>query len=201
MNLSICLNLTSSDISLTKDVVAVIGTLGALAIGILGLSTWRRQLHGTSKFEVAKNILTTTYKIEDAIQAVRSPMLHLRKEEVEAGRALEEEQRIYSDRLQRLNGKRAELRTLALEARAIWGEQDHFDALQKYISKLQSEIWLHFWLKGAFAGPGVQVDRSPERVAANDKIVYFIDDEDEFTQKIKNAISDIESVYKKRLRG
>ncbi|PWW34556.1 hypothetical protein DFO83_11183 [Idiomarina loihiensis] len=198
--MSICLNLTSADISLTKDLVAIIGTFGALAIGILGLNTWRRQLHGTSKFEVAKNILTTTYKIEDAIQAVRSPMLHLRKEEVEAGRALEEEQRIYSERLQRLNEKRAELRTLALEARAIWGEQDHFDALQKLIGKLHSEIWLHFWLKGAYAGPGAQVDRSPERVAANDKIVYFINDEDDFTQQIKNAVSDIESVYKKRLR-
>ncbi|CAO1665086.1 Putative uncharacterized protein [Halomonas sp. R57-5] len=198
--MSICLNLTSADISLTKDLVAIIGTFGALAIGILGLNTWRRQLHGTSKFEVAKNILTTTYKIEDAIQAVRSPMLHLRKEEVEAGRALEQEQRIYSERLQRLNEKRAELRTLALEARAIWGEQDHFDALQKLIGKLHSEIWLHFWLKGAYAGPGAQVDRSPERVAANDKIVYFINDEDDFTQQIKNAVSDIESVYKKRLR-
>ncbi|WP_197911924.1 hypothetical protein [Kineobactrum salinum] len=119
--MSICLSLTSADISLTKEVVAIIGTVGALAIGILGLNTWRRQLHGTSKFEVAKNILTTTYKIEDAIQAVRSPMLHLRKEGVEEGRTLEEEQRIYAERLQRLNEKRAELRTLALEARAIWG--------------------------------------------------------------------------------
>lgn len=198
--MSICLSLTSADISLTKDVVAIIGTVGALAIGILGLSTWRRQLHGTSRFEVAKNILTTTYKVEDAIQAVRSPMLHLRKEEVEAGRALEEEQRIYAERLQRLNEKRAELRTLALEARAIWGEQDHFEAIQKLIRKLHSEIWLHFWLKGAYAGPGAQVDRSTERVAKNDEIVYYVNDEDDFTKQIKNAVGDLEAVYKKRLR-
>lgn len=198
--MSICLSLTSADISLTKNVVAIIGTLGALAIGILGLNTWRRQLHGTSKFEVAKNILKTTYKIEDAIQAVRSPMLHLRKDEVEAGRALEEEQRIYTDRLQRLNEKRAELRTLALEARAIWGEQEHFKILQNLIGTLHSEIWLHFWLKGAYAGPGTQVDRSPERVAENDKIVYYINDKDDFTQQVKNAVRVIESVYKKRLR-
>lgn len=198
--MSICLSLTSADIGLTKDVVAIIGTLGALAIGILGLSTWRRQLHGTSKFEVAKNILTTTYMIEDAIQAARSPMLHLRKEEVEAGKALEEEQRIYAERLQRLNEKRAELRTLSLEARAIWGEQDHFEAIQKLIGKLHSEIWLHFWLKGAYAGPGAQVDRSPERVAKNDEIVYYVNDEDDFTKQIKNAVRDMEAVYKKRLR-
>ena len=127
-------------------------------------------------------------------------MLHLRKEEVEAGKALEEEQRIYSDRLQRLNEKRAELRTLALEARAIWGEQDHFEPIQKLIGKLHSEIWLHFWLKGAYAGPGARVDRSPDRIAKNNKIVYYVNDDDDFTQQVKDAVREVELVYKKRLR-
>lgn len=199
--MSICLSLTNADISLTKDVVAIIGTAGALTIGVLGLNTWRRQLHGTSRFEVAKSILTTTYKIEDAIQAVRSPMLHPRKEEVEAGRALEEEQRIYSERLQNVNGKRAELKTLILEARAIWGDQERFEPIQNLIGKLHSELWLHFWLKGAYAGPGAQVDRSPERVAKNDAVVYYVNDEDDFTRQLKGAVREIESVYKKRLRG
>jgi hypothetical protein len=49
-------------------------------------------------------------------------MIQLKKEEVEAGRQLEEEQRIYAERLGKVNEHRAELRTLALEARAIWGE-------------------------------------------------------------------------------
>lgn len=187
---------------MTKDVVAIIGTVGALTIGVLGLSTWRRQLHGTSKFQVAKNILTTTYRIQDAMQAVRSPVLHLRKEEVEAGRRLEEEQRIYSERLQNLNEQRSELRTLVLEARAIWGDQgqDRFEPIQKLIGTLHAEIWLHFWLKGGYAGPGAQIDRSPERVEANDKIVYYVNDEDEFTQKIKAAVRGVEEIYQGRLR-
>lgn len=200
--MSICLNLTAADLGVTKDVVAIIGTVGALVIGGLGLSTWRRQLHGTSKFQVAKNILTTTYQIQDAIQAVRSPMLHLRKEEVEAGRRLDEEQRIYSERLTPLNEKRSELRALALEARAIWGSEgpDCFQPIQELIGTLHAEIWLHFWLKGAYAGPGAQVDRSPERVEANDKIVYYVNDNDDFTQKIQNAVEGVERIYKGRLR-
>lgn len=201
--MSICLNLTSVDLSITKDIVTIIGTTGALIIGVVGLTTWRRQLHGTSKFQVAKNILTTTYRIHDAIQAVRSPILHLRKEEVEAGRSLEEKQRIYSERLTHLSEQRAELRALALEARAIWGDkgQDCFTSIQELIGILHAEIWLHFWLKGAYAGPGATVDRSPERVEANDRIVYYINDEDEFTKQVQEAVSGVEEIYKRRLRG
>lgn len=129
-------------------------------------------------------------------------MLHLRKEEVEAGRSLEEEQRIYSERLSHLNEQRAELRALALEARAIWGNESQgcFKPIQELIGTLHAEIWLHFWLKGAYAGPGAQVDRNSERVEANDKIVYYVNDKDAFTKQIQEAVDGVEEIYKGRLR-
>jgi hypothetical protein len=156
-----------------------------------------------SKFEVAKKILSTTYRLQDAMQAVRSPMLHLNKEEVEEGRRLEEEQRVYTERLQRVRDERSELRTLALEARAIWGNdgQDCFKLIQELIGTLQAEIWLHFWLKGAYAGPGATVDRTPARVEANDKIIYYVSDFDDFSKKIGAAVENVEAVFQPRLRG
>jgi hypothetical protein len=129
---SVCVTLTEIDWTVTRDVVAVIGTIGALAIGLVGLGTWRRQLHGTSKYEVARRAILLTYEMRDAIQAVRSPMLQLRREEVEAGRRIEEEQRIYDERMQRLYEKWSQLRALVLEAKAIWGEkaETQFSALR-----------------------------------------------------------------------
>lgn len=201
--MSLCLSITNADLSITRDIVGIVGTVGALIIGGLGLSTWRRQLHGTSKFEVAKRILTTTYRIQDAIDWTRNPMIQLKKEEVEAGRQLEEEQRIYAERLGKVNEHRAELRTLALEARAIWGEsaQECFSHLHELVGKLHGEIWLHFWLKGAYAGPGAHVDRSPERIHQNDAIVFKTDDSDDFSQQLIEAVRHIESVYQPRLRA
>lgn len=201
--MSLCLSITNADLSITRDVVGIVGTVGALIIGGLGLSTWRRQLHGTSKFEVAKRILTTTYRVQDAIDWARNPMIQLNKEEFEAGRQLEEEQRIYAERLGKVNEHRAELRTLALEARAIWGEsaQECFAPLHELVGKLHGEIWLHFWLKGAYAGPGTHVDRSPERIHKNDAIVYKTDDSDEFSQQLIEAVRHIESIYQPRLRA
>src|SRR5690554_6636426 len=98
MALNLCFTIGEINWSLTKDVVSIVGTIGALGIGVLGLYTWRRQLRGTSEYEIAKKAILGTYEVQQALQSVRNPMLYLSREEVEAGRRLEEEQRIYSDR-------------------------------------------------------------------------------------------------------
>lgn len=200
--MTVFLSFSTINWSLTKDVVTPIGTLGALVIGVVGLTTWRRQLRGTSEYDVAKGAVLMTYQVRDAMQAVRSPMLYLRKEEVEAGRKLEEEQRIYDERMQRLQEKWAELRTLSLEARVIWGEkaEARFAPVKALIGELRAEIWLHFWLKGAYAGPGATVDNNSGRVAANDKLVYGSDD-DEFSKRIDVAVNKVEEFFKTRIRG
>ncbi|MBQ0744620.1 MAG: hypothetical protein KBT85_15115, partial [Pseudomonas sp.] len=107
--MDLCITISEINWSLTKDVVSIVGTIGALTIGGLGLFTWRRQLRGTSEYEVAKKAILKTYEVQQALQTVRNPMLYLSKEEVEAGRRLEEEQRIYSERMIYLNEKWAEL--------------------------------------------------------------------------------------------
>lgn len=140
--MELCLTFTSFDWSLTRDVVATFATVTALGIGLAGLFTWQRQLRGTSEYEVAKQILVHAYQIQDAIRAVRNPMLHLRKEEVDAGRRLEEEQRIYADRMSVVYERWAELKVLMLEAKAIWGEcaVQPFGALEPQIRELRSAL-------------------------------------------------------------
>lgn len=159
--MDLCITISEINWSLTKDVVSIVGTIGALTIGGLGLFTWRRQLRGTSEYEVAKKAILKTYEVQQALQSVRNPMLYLSKEEVEAGRRLEEEQRIYSERMTYLNEKWAELQTIRLESRVIWGKeaQDSFNEIQQRIGNLRGAIWLHFWMKGAYAGPGATVDK------------------------------------------
>lgn len=184
-------------LSVAKDVATIIGTLGAVVIGAAGLFTWRRQIH----FDLSKKILVLTFQVRDAIQAVRSPMLHLRKSEVEAGRSVEEEQRIYDERMRVVTDRWAELHTLSLEATAIWGEAagTPFTSLRKLTSEIKSNLWMHFWLKGAYAA-AASVDNSPERIAENDKIIYCISEDDDFSQKLDRAVADVEKFYRSRLR-
>lgn len=200
--MDLCINISEINWSLTKDVVSIVGTIGALTIGGLGLFTWRRQLRGTSEYEIAKKAILKIYEVQQALQSVRNPMLYLSKEEVEAGRRLEEEQRIYSERMTYLNEKWAELQTIRLEAKAIWGKeaQDSFNEIQQRIGDLRGAIWLHFWMKGAYAGPGATIDNSPERVRDNDKIVYFMSEEDEFSQQIAESTANVEKFFGLKVR-
>ncbi|EGR0354034.1 hypothetical protein E5T96_22630 [Vibrio vulnificus] len=191
------------DWSLTKDVFSILGTVGALIIGTFGLFTWRRQLRGTSEYELAKKAVFKTYEVQQALQAVRNPMLYLSKEEVEVGRRLEEEQRIYNERMTLLYEKWAELQTIRLETKAIWSDSAHncFNEIQQRIGDLRGAIWLHFWMKGAYAGPGATVDNNPERVIENDKVVYFVSDDDEFSQKIFKSVEKVELFFGPKIRG
>ncbi|EMN7216851.1 hypothetical protein WB841_004659 [Vibrio vulnificus] len=191
------------DWSLTKDVFSILGTVGALIIGTFGLFTWRRQLRGTSEYELAKKAVFKTYEVQQALQAVRNPMLYLSKEEVEVGRRLEEELRIYNERMTLLYEKWAELQTIRLETKAIWSDSAHncFNEIQQRIGDLRGAIWLHFWMKGAYAGPGATVDNNPERVIENDKVVYFVSDDDEFSQKIFKSVEKVELFFGPKIRG
>ncbi|HHX8507379.1 TPA: hypothetical protein ACVO0I_004748 [Vibrio diabolicus] len=201
--MNLCITISEIDWSLTKDVFSILGTIGALIIGTFGLFTWRRQLRGTSEYELAKKAVFKTYKVQQALQAVRNPMLYLSKEEVEVGRRLEEEQRIYNERMTLLCEKWAELQTIRLETKAIWSDSAHncFNEIQQRIGDLRGAIWLHFWMKGAYAGPGATVDNNPERVIENDKVVYFVSDDDEFSQKIFKSVEKVELFFGPKIRG
>ena len=191
------------DLATIKDIFSIIGTTGAITIGIIGLTTWKRQLKGTNEYELAKKAIFLTYEIERSIQSVRDPMLYLQRDEVEAGRSLKEEQRIYDKRMNDLYKKWAELQTIRLETKVIWSNEaeNSFNDIQNVIGKLRAAIWLHFWMKGAYAGPGATVDRSPERVSENNKIVYFISDEDDFSITTKNAVGKVEEFFKDKVRS
>ncbi|WP_217522037.1 hypothetical protein [Vibrio metschnikovii] len=201
--MNLCITINEIDWSLTKDVFSILGTIGALIIGTFGLFTWRRQLRGTSEYELAKKAVFKAYEVQQALQAVRNPMLYLSQEEVEAGRRLEEEQRIYNERMTLLYEKWAELQTIRLETKAIWSDSAHncFNEIQQRIGDLRGAIWLHFWMKGAYAGPGATVDNNPERVIENDKVVYFVSDDDEFSQKIFKSVEKVELFFGPKIRG
>ncbi|HAS6177097.1 TPA: hypothetical protein I7155_22295 [Vibrio vulnificus] len=201
--MDICFSVSDVNWTLTKDVVSIIGTFGALTVAVLGLFTWKRQLRGTSEYEVAKNAILKTYQVQQAIQAVRHPMLHLKKEEVEAGNQLQEEQRIYNERLSALSNVWSELQTIRLESKAIWSEEAYtsFDDIQKCVNKINADIWLHFWLKGAYAGPGATVDRSPKRVAKNNEVVYYTSEEDPFSTQIAASVKRVEDFFGQKVRA
>ena len=196
-------SLWNIDWAKVTNIFSIFSTLAIIIISIFGLNTWRKQLKGTSEYESSKKAILLTYEVQQLIQDVRNPMLHLPREEVESGNRLEAEQKIYSDRFELLDNKWAQLRTVILESKVIWtnAATESFEDLKRVIGKLRGAIWLHFWMKGAYAGPGTTVDDSPERKQQNDKVVYFISDSDDFSTEINKAVQQVENFFKQKVRG
>lgn len=199
--MDICFSISNVDWKTTKDIFSIIGTIGALIIACVGLSTWRKQLAGTNAHELAEKAILLTYEWRQTIQGVRDPMVHLSAKNVESGGKMKEEQRIYHERMQLMENKWVELQTIRFKVKILWDEEafKKFENIAKLVKEMRGEIWMYFWLKGAYAGPSVKVDKSPERVISNGKIVYFNSENDDFSQKINEAVSVVEKFLKTKI--
>ena len=103
--------------------------------------------------------------------------------------------------MSQLERVRSDMLTSRLEARVLWGEvaDKLFDPLDKAYGELRAAIWMHFWLKGAYAGPGQEVDRSPERVIENDRKIYYVSDEDVLSRQLISALNELENFFRDKI--
>ena len=60
-------------VTLGRDALTALAAVGAVVIGGLGLSTWRRQLKGHAEYELARRVLRALYTARDNLFHVRSP--------------------------------------------------------------------------------------------------------------------------------
>ena len=187
---------------IAKDVSLMLAPIFASGIAWFGLSTWKRQTRGVASYEVARGALFMSYQLLDRIKMVRSPMMSLDADKVKANGQLPEELAHYQERQERLIADFIGFKTKVQEGRAIWGDPilDHYNKIDAAIRELRAAIWLHFWMKGAYAGPGATVDNSPARVEKNNEIVYYADGSDPFSQKIDAAFQGIEGYLTKKMR-
>lgn len=187
-----------------KDIVTICAATIAAYVALRGLHTWKRQLKGQSQYDLCRRLLIKTFKVRDTIQSVRNTSMYYSKEDSHKDQLLSSQQKEYSKRLALLDSAWSELQVELLEAEVLWGDEvkDVFKPMQECRGTLVASIWLYFWLKGAYADMA-SVDNNPERVAQNDRIVFFHSNDpekDEFTGELLNAISKIEDFIKPKLK-
>lgn len=66
---------TVNYLSVVKEIVEVIFYLVTGAAVVIGLNSWRKELRGRARYEVAKNIIAGAYRIRDSINNARSMMM------------------------------------------------------------------------------------------------------------------------------
>jgi hypothetical protein len=59
------------------DYITAISAVIGIGIAGIGLSAWKKQLRGTSEYELAKKLMLEVYRLRDALQATRNPFLSI----------------------------------------------------------------------------------------------------------------------------
>jgi hypothetical protein len=196
-------------ISISKDILlgsAAIITSGA---AVMGLKRWKFEIKGRAEFEIARNLIRTTYKLREDIKNCRSSFTssyeypdgyrvplgkHTAKEEAEAIAY------IYKNRWEPIRLSLQEFDTHSLEAEVLWGKNIRIqtDTLRQCINELLVSIEDYISIKAS----------DEHGIKNNDSLVketYAVifrgkNNENEFSKRIFDSISEIEGTVKPHLK-
>ncbi len=184
----------------TKLILEIINTLvivvGAI-VAFIGINAWKKQLKGSTEYELAKRYLKSVYKIRDAIKYVRNPFISIDEmavalkengvENPDYSNNQQTNRAVYSVRWKKVMEARIDLDVELLEAEVIWGKE-----AVNVIGDLNAQInKLYVSLKMFLEERNVKPDRD---------IIYDIGDQDTFNPEVQKAIEKIESFIKPHLK-
>ena len=200
-------------ISVGKDVLVAVAAVVGAVVAVRGLSTWNRQLRGSAEYDLAKRVLKVTYRLRDAIQGVRHPVMWAAEmpapPEAEAVKMSREERTHYGSSLayqarwQKVVEARTDLQAELLEGEVLWGAElgRRFDAL----NKLQHELLVAVRSALTLMDPKAPEARKNVTQKRQEKVRDIMFDEsgdegDEFTKDLGLAMAPIEEYLKPHLR-
>jgi hypothetical protein len=193
-----------------KDIIITCAAAIGAIVAILGLKTWRKELRGKTEYDLARNILRTTYRVRNAIQIVRNPWMttseYSPKTEPQDSNISENKSNdavtyAYEKRWEYVSKALVDLDVYILEAEALWGSSilEKVKPLHKCVSILLAN--LNMYLRS------LHDRRYAERL--NDKfyekvndIIYSKSDDpekDEFYKEVIDAVKGIETIVKPHL--
>jgi hypothetical protein len=194
-------------ILIIKDVCIAIGSVGALFVAYLGLRTWWRELKGKTEYDLARRIVTTAYKMRNAIQRVRNPFMSVSeygnatKPEKSPGEFKNEDiAKEYRARWDPVYHALVQLDEAAAEAEALWGPKinEAIKPLKECSKELLLNVNQHLM---RCAIPSYREAMNQEQAQKIDSVIYSVDGpgKDEFHRRLLEAVKRIEGMLKPHL--
>ena len=183
-------------IQILSDVMVGVSALIVAILGIIGLTQWKAELKGRSRYEVAKRLAFLALKYRELLQSARSPFTFPSEwasrpkgenESPQEGQILDE----YYARAQRLKKVQEVLWQLleaSWEARVVLGPEvtDLVEPLERSFREITSCLDYHFQMRlEALKAPRAR--RTPEEKRCF-RIIYGTR-EDEFFQELTEAVT------------
>jgi hypothetical protein len=177
--------------AIASCVVAAVTGIGVY-IAARGLRSWRAQLEGSAHFDLARRLLLEVYRLRDAVEAVRSPIMY-KAEASDADSKLPWEVAAYERRWQLVLDARAPLQVCVYEARILWGDeaQELWDKLMEPTQELYRTL-------GTFAGLK-QDPNGGELSQEQRKVLYGGTGDDAFRIGLQKAVDEVEAYVRPHL--
>jgi hypothetical protein len=205
--------LVSMGTSIVNTGVAIVGLVLAVFGAVTGFRAWRRELRGTTQYQVARKLLRTAYRFEGTIAATRSPafidvdvMPHLpnRSESEHAAAALRLSDALrkdYNVRLRRLVDAEAALRLAERDAKVIFGSDASkaVESLHNIAMKLWTTVGTYFSSERGRIQSGSRRSEIPGLIEEH-RILFSLPPNDTLSDELKKAMQEVEEFCRKHLK-
>jgi hypothetical protein len=192
-----------------KDLATAIAAGVASIVAIIGLTTWKRRLKGTTEYDLARRVLEATFSLRDAIRYVRNPII-FSNEEYESLKMVypdvSEEQlddeylrksAVLNRRWEKVLDANYDFDIVSIEAEVLWENEikDRLNAIHGRVASLYSAIKLYLTY--------LPSERPKDKVVAENfrKIAFgHRDEEDKFNNELEMRIINVEEYLRQYLR-
>jgi hypothetical protein len=171
--------------------LVALATIVGVGIAALGLRTWRLQLQGTAHFDLARRLLLEVYRLRDALERVRSPLMMV-SEAAGADDDLPWELTAYERRWQRVVEAQAPLEVCVYESEILWG-----DAARTLMRELAGQTNALYLALGAFARS--KHDEHESLTQEQRGVLYGGSEHDAFSAELRTTVEGFEAYVRPHL--
>ena len=195
-----------------KDIIFIgVGITGAV-VAVKGLGTWQRQLKGQSEYDLSRRLLVALFKIRDAINGVRNPMMlghEIPIPSKDEAKKMSHDQisffgtsKAYQSRWDKVQKERTNLYADLLEAEALWGLD--LKNLFRTIYELEHELftYIRLYLRVINPDDSERSRQAYEKILGNKRDIMYDDlgdEDDDYKKEFREGVEKIEEYLKPKL--
>jgi predicted ATP-grasp superfamily ATP-dependent carboligase len=184
---------------LAKLILQVINTLAVLIgtyVAIRGINAWKKQMRGSTDYQLARRYLKAAYKVREAIREARSSSIHVeemvaanKENEMNTNNLMDKKntRAVYSVRWEKVRDAMIDLQVELMEAEVSWGKE--VVSVNEILKKIANTLFVNIKM---YLDHGTGY--------ADMSIISNYEPEDKFSSEIDEAINKIEIFLRPHLK-
>jgi transcriptional regulator of NAD metabolism len=185
-------------ITLIREIIISIAAIVGACTAYLGLKEWKHQLKGTTRYEVAKNVIRSSFELRDEIKRTRGRLVS----SAEMSHVLEDgddlvpdklSHRAYIKRLEKLDEIKRRLEMSKIEVEAVFGK-DNVHEIATLISRVH-EMYQAFNFVWEMSDAS-KIDQTTRDLVNEDRKKLYGNEDDEFGSGVVSLVNQIEKRFR-----